>query len=239
MRKLALLAAATLAATTLSSPVIAQVSLTSADINNPFTISFNGFVDQGGTIITGLTSELTLTLTSIGAGDVAGDTDWTFTYSLANTSGSPLTGAVVTAFGFDSSLPVDLSTSSVTGTYGIISDGQISQGSGFDVDICAKNGQDNNCAGSPGNTGVAMGDPAGTGTLVLEVASLDSLLTLSDFTVRYQAITGPEGTPGSAIGQEVPVPEPATWAMMLLGFGATGYSMRRTRRRKVLLEQIA
>lgn len=27
-----------------------------------------------------------------------------------------------------------------------------------------------------------------------------------------------------------PVPEPATWAMMLLGFGAAGYSMRRTKK---------
>lgn len=33
------------------------------------------------------------------------------------------------------------------------------------------------------------------------------------------------------------VPEPATWAMMLLGFGAVGYSMRR--RRKPALAQIA
>lgn len=29
------------------------------------------------------------------------------------------------------------------------------------------------------------------------------------------------------------VPEPATWAMMLLGFGAVGYSMRRSRRAKI------
>ena len=34
------------------------------------------------------------------------------------------------------------------------------------------------------------------------------------------------------------VPEPATWAMMLSGFGATGFAMRRTRR-KNLLAQIA
>lgn len=237
MRKLALLAAATLAATSLSSPVNAQVTLTSAD-TNPFTIVMNGFVDQGGTIIPGLSSELTLTLQSVGPGNVAGDTDWTFTYSLANTSGSPLTAATVTAFGFNSSLPVDLDTSTVSGTYAVISDGQVSQGNAFNLDICAKNGQDNNCAGSPGNTGVAIGDPAGTGTLVLELASLDTSVTLSDFTVRYQAITGPEGTPGSAIGQEVPgVPEPTSWAMMLVGFGATGYAMRR--RRKVLLTQIA
>jgi len=43
--------------------------------------------------------------------------------------------------------------------------------------------------------------------------------------------TGPEGTPRSV------VPEPATWAMMLLGFGAAGYALRR--RRKVLLTQVA
>jgi hypothetical protein len=35
----------------------------------------------------------------------------------------------------------------------------------------------------------------------------------------------------------VAVPEPATWAMMLIGFGAAGYSMRR--RRKPALPQIA
>ncbi|MFL6743267.1 MAG: PEPxxWA-CTERM sorting domain-containing protein, partial [Sphingomicrobium sp.] len=33
------------------------------------------------------------------------------------------------------------------------------------------------------------------------------------------------------------VPEPATWAMMLLGFGAVGFSMRR--KREGLLQQIA
>jgi len=33
------------------------------------------------------------------------------------------------------------------------------------------------------------------------------------------------------------VPEPATWAMMLIGFGAVGYSMRR--RRKVAIPQMA
>jgi hypothetical protein len=31
-----------------------------------------------------------------------------------------------------------------------------------------------------------------------------------------------------------PLPEPATWAMMLLGFGAVGAALRRTRRRKAI-----
>jgi hypothetical protein len=49
---------------------------------------------------------------------------------------------------------------------------------------------------------------------------------------------------GTCVGSGCPtptptgvVPEPATWAMMLLGFGAVGFSMRRTRRRT--LAQIA
>lgn len=44
-------------------------------------------------------------------------------------------------------------------------------------------------------------------------------------------VTGAPPPPG--------VPEPATWAMMLLGFGATGVAVRRSRRRKATLEQIA
>lgn len=35
------------------------------------------------------------------------------------------------------------------------------------------------------------------------------------------------------------VPEPATWAMMIAGFGATGFALRRSRRRKALLTQLA
>jgi hypothetical protein len=35
------------------------------------------------------------------------------------------------------------------------------------------------------------------------------------------------------------VPEPATWAMMVLGFGAAGVAVRRSRRRKELVSQLA
>lgn len=43
----------------------------------------------------------------------------------------------------------------------------------------------------------------------------------------------------STEGGVPPVPEPATWAMMLMGFGAAGYAMRRRRRQYSVLAQIA
>lgn len=42
-----------------------------------------------------------------------------------------------------------------------------------------------------------------------------------------------------ATGVSSPVPEPATWAMMLFGFGAMGASLRISRRRKGQIAQIA
>jgi hypothetical protein len=51
-------------------------------------------------------------------------------------------------------------------------------------------------------------------------------------------ITGSRGTTGSFGGNVSfaagAVPEPATWAMMLLGFGAVGFAMRRGRRPALL-----
>lgn len=57
---------------------------------------------------------------------------------------------------------------------------------------------------------------------------------IASFTISggFAVIAGQVGAVGS-------VPEPATWAMMLIGFGAVGYSARRRRRSGIALRQIA
>jgi hypothetical protein len=50
---------------------------------------------------------------------------------------------------------------------------------------------------------------------------------------------GYDATANSGALREVPVPEPATWAMMLLGFGGIGMAMRRGRKADGKLLQLA
>jgi hypothetical protein len=70
-----------------------------------------------------------------------------------------------------------------------------------------------------GNVTLAL--PNTTGTQMGYVLGNEQLLVNSPNTEGINAFTFPGGGGG--------VPEPATWAMMLLGFGAVGFSMRRAR----------
>ena len=63
-------------------------------------------------------------------------------------------------------------------------------------------------------------------------------LTVGDHTLHFMGnLIGPNGSYSGTINVQAAVPEPATWGMMLLGFGAMGMAMRR--RRKPVLAQIA
>ena len=81
-----------------------------------------------------------------------------------------------------------------------------------------------NVAGPAGNVSVFWLFDFGT-----EGADFVTLDNVQGFSNAVLYTTG--GTP--------PVPEPATWAMMLLGFGAAGTAMRRSRRRNAQIAQLA
>ena len=81
-----------------------------------------------------------------------------------------------------------------------------------------------NVAGPAGNVSVFWLFDFGT-----EGADFITLDNTGGFSNAVLYTTG--GTP--------PVPEPATWAMMLLGFGAAGTAMRRNRRRTAHIAQLA
>ena len=190
-------------------------------VGSSFMVNFDG--EENG-VVPGLTSSLALTFKGTSGNN------YLFDYLLTNTSTTPVTSSVVTAFGFNVDPNAILANSSVNGTFGIVSAGQVSQG--YNLEMCFKNGQANNCAGSPGNMGVDLGR-AGSGTIALGFSSLSDNVTLSGFLTRYQAVNGN----GSAVGLPVaPVPEPATWGMMLLGFIGIGVAMRRGRRKGDLMQ---
>ncbi len=219
-----------------TSAAIVSYNGTNYNPGDIITIFFDGFTN--GSVVPGLTSTLSLTFNSVnGAGD------YVFTYALMNTSSGALQpGSEVTAFGFNTNPNPDVANSSITSTAALaddrltnISSGSISNGTS--VEICGTGGP--NCAGG-GSSGPDVGETSG-GQFILAFTGADpGTVTLTNATVRYQS-TGLNGQ-GSAIGRDTPppppvVPEPATWAMMLLGFSAVGFSMRR--RRKTGLAQLA
>jgi hypothetical protein len=80
--------------------------------------------------------------------------------------------------------------------------------------------------------------PSGTNTGAIEQYFIDGLQLAAG---QYQFIargtrTGEAGSVAGTltITDNNAVPEPGTWMMMLMGFGAAGYSVRRGRRLKML-----
>lgn len=77
----------------------------------------------------------------------------------------------------------------------------------------------------------------------LDVFTLSpTLLNIGNHTlsVTGNVLSGPTASYSGTINFNTPpVPEPSTWAMMLLGFGATGLMMRRRRRTAPTFAQVA
>ncbi len=193
------------------------------DVGKHATIDFDGISDgyYHHTIpVPGLDAELDLTLNGI-VGKY-----WTFGYTLKNTSTAPVTSSIVTEFGFD-----------IPDYWGVTSTGLFNKPGTGSVPIlgpralCFRTTIYGGCNGSP-TLGVGEGGAA-SGLFTLRLAATQFNVVMSDFFVRYQGINAPRfclcNQSGVGTGVVSAIPEPSTWAMMIVGIGGLGAAMRRRR----------
>lgn len=96
-----------------------------------------------------------------------------------------------------------------------------------------------------GSAGISFNRTSGDNDLIENLVLQNIDLAAGNYTLTVMGTTS--GRNGSFSGSTAftaaaatgAVPEPATWAMMLLGFGAVGYGMRRQRRSSMRLLQAA
>lgn len=215
---LSLAAAATLALG--AAPALADtIPLTSANVGQSYTLNYNGFSD--GTTVNGLTASTTFTLTGINGNQ------YTFNYSLTNTTSDPVNSRV-SSFGFNTN--PDITGASSTGAFSYTTlNSSYPNGIGA-IDVCFKDASTGSCSGG-GSGGLADGQ-TGTGTFTLSFAQPVSSLSLSDFYVRYQSVSGAgnitsasgSGTLTSSGGQ---VPEPGMVGLLGGAMLATAFLRRR------------
>ena len=83
--------------------------------------------------------------------------------------------------------------------------------------------------------------PSNSGASDSFLLTLNQSLGLGSYAVAFIKQGDSYGATANsgAILEDGGVPEPATWAMMVLGFGAAGVAMRRSRRRTISVTQLA
>jgi hypothetical protein len=202
------------------------IALDASKIGQSYSFNYNGFSD--GSTISGLTSSTTFTLTGINGND------YSFDYSVANTSGAPVTGSRLSGFAFNTDPNIASATSTGAFSYTALNS-NYPNGIGT-VDVCFKDAQTGSCAGGA-NGGLDAGQ-SGSGTFSLSFLQPVAALSLSDFFVRYQSI---EGVPGitsasgsgsltsstSSTSGGTPVPEPGVLGMMAGALAAVAVLRRR------------
>lgn len=215
MRTPAVLAVA-VSALALSSAANAAVVVDSGDVGAEYVIEFTG--QAGGSPAPALSSVLTLTFNGTSNGGSA----YNFGYTLLNDSS---VSSRLRGFGFDVT-GATVSSVTRTGAFGVAGkNGHFPEGLGNrDVCIHAKGG---NCTGGPKGLGSGVD---GDGTFTLNLTTAPGSIVLENFASRYQSISPKVNGESSGVGIGTPVPavpEPSTWAMLIMGFAAVGMAMRR------------
>ncbi|GAA4769516.1 cistern family PEP-CTERM protein [Novosphingobium ginsenosidimutans] len=211
-----------------SAPALADaITLGAGDVGSSYDFAFDGY--SGGTTVTGLTSTAKLTLTGVTSNS------YTFSYSLTNTTSDPVNSRLS---GFAFNTDPNISSASSTGAFSYTTVGGSYPNGIGSVDVCFKAASTGACAG--GGSGGLLDGQNGTGSFTLNFAQPLTSLTLSDFFVRYQSITGAGNiTSGSGTGTlttsggststgGTPVPEPGM--VGLLGAALAGVAFARRRR---------
>ena len=210
----------------LATPAHATTFLTGAP--DTTVINYTGTV--GDTEISGLTAEQILTFLGSTYDAVRNQTVFQFSYELINTSSGDITASRISNFGFSSD-PI-LASAAATGLFdnAVVREDMNIPVFDFSADACFNADGPMNCSGGGGD-GLTQGGST-SGSFTLTYSGNVSTIELDDYFVRYQSIDGTglaSGSSGVGVGIESAVPEPATWALMLFGFGAVGHSMRRRR----------
>ena len=191
-------------------------AVTVSSVGDSFDVYFNGIIN--GNVQPGLTGEAHFTLTNI-VGHGNGGENWDFSVILVNTSSSPITDSRISVLGFNTNPNVDTTESSAIGIFNTVGNGNLAQVG--NIEVCFKDGgSGSNCSGG-GNGGVQQGTGSQFFTRLNFNSDLSSL-TLDNFAIRYQSISG--STLGdSGAGTEVPIPAPA----LLLGSALASLALKR------------
>jgi hypothetical protein len=201
----------------LSSPA---TSLMVSSIGDRFSIDFNGVVERDE--IAGLTAMADFELTNIRSDGGSGQ-EWLFTVTLSNTSGGNVDASRVSVLGFNTEPGLNLSESWSAGLFDTTRRNKNVPQYGK-VDICFQGGTGSCAGGGGGGTGLGDTDQF---DIALNFDSVFDELTLTDFVIRYQSITGVNaGTSGTGFGMEVPLPA-AAWLFCSALIGLAGIKRKK------------